>query len=71
MLRLQQRFLTDSSLSSNDRWAIPVNWVLSTNINFNDTSPQGWVPASGSATTFDIPGLSQAEWFIVNKQQTG
>ncbi|KAJ2952371.1 hypothetical protein O0L34_g4655 [Tuta absoluta] len=67
----QERFLTDSTLSSTDRWHVPINWVLSTNIDFSDTSPQDWIPPSFPAESVNIPGLSQAEWFIVNKQQTG
>nr|ACF34999.1 Cry1Ab-RR resistance protein APN2 [Ostrinia furnacalis] len=67
----QERFLTDRSLTSTDRWHVPVNWVLSTDPNFNDTSPQGWIPPSFPAVAIDIPGLNQAEWYIVNKQQTG
>ncbi|XP_041970230.1 aminopeptidase N-like [Aricia agestis] len=67
----QTRFLTDSSLVSDDRWHIPVNWVLSTNPNFTDTSPLGWVPPTVTAVSFDIPGLENTEWYIVNKQQTG
>ncbi|KAJ0178635.1 hypothetical protein K1T71_005410 [Dendrolimus kikuchii] len=67
----QERYLTDTSLFANDRWHIPINWVLSSNIDFSDTSPQGWVGPSFPALSFNIPGISQAEWFIVNKQQTG
>ncbi|XP_048007483.1 aminopeptidase N-like [Leguminivora glycinivorella] len=67
----QERYLTDRSQSSSERWHVPLNWVLSTNIDFSDTSPQGWLPPSFTATSFDIPGLSNAEWFIFNKQQTG
>ncbi|KAI5638669.1 peptidase family m1 domain-containing protein [Phthorimaea operculella] len=67
----QERFLTDSSLSSDDRWHVPINWVLSSNIDFSDTAPQAWIPPSFPAVSRNIPGLSQAEWFIINKQQTG
>ncbi|XP_050343242.1 aminopeptidase N-like [Nymphalis io] len=67
----QQRFLTDPSLSSTDTWHVPINWVLSTNPDFSDTKPQRWIPPTGPATAIDIQGLSDAEWFIVNKQQTG
>ncbi|CAH2108754.1 unnamed protein product [Euphydryas editha] len=67
----QQRYLTDPSLVSNDRWQIPINWVLSTDPNFSNTMPQFWMPAVSSASAIDIPGLSQAEWYVINKQQTG
>ncbi|XP_028036144.1 aminopeptidase N-like [Bombyx mandarina] len=67
----QERYLTDRSLTSTDRWHVPVNWVLSSNIDFSDTKPQGWIPPSFPATSIDIPGLANAEWFIFNKQQTG
>ncbi|XP_049870007.1 aminopeptidase N-like [Pectinophora gossypiella] len=67
----QERYFTDSSISSTDRWHVPINWVLSTNVTFNDTSPQAWIPPSFPAVAIDIPGLSEAEWIIVNKQQTG
>ncbi|CAH0605709.1 unnamed protein product [Chrysodeixis includens] len=67
----QERYLTDRSTQSTDRWHVPVNWVLSTNPDFNDTAPQGWVPPSFPAQSFNIPGLSNAEWYIINKQQTG
>ncbi|XP_063377434.1 aminopeptidase N-like [Cydia fagiglandana] len=67
----QERYMTDRSQSSGERWHVPLNWVLSTNIDFNDTSPQGWLPPTFPATSFDIPGLADAEWFIINKQQTG
>ncbi|PZC76118.1 hypothetical protein B5X24_HaOG205148 [Helicoverpa armigera] len=67
----QERFLTDRSQRLTDRWHVPINWVLSTNPDFSDTSPQDWVPPTFPAKSFDIPGLSNAEWFIINKQQTG
>ncbi|XP_013142058.1 PREDICTED: aminopeptidase N-like [Papilio polytes] len=67
----QERFLTNRQLSSYYRWHVPINWVLSTNADFSNTSPQGWVPPSFPAVSFDIPGLSNADWYIVNKQQTG
>ncbi|CAK1599088.1 unnamed protein product [Parnassius mnemosyne] len=67
----QERFLTNRELNSTDRWHVPVNWVLSTNPDFSDTSPQAWVPPSFPALAVDIPGLSNAEWYIINKQQTG
>ncbi|XP_046963149.1 aminopeptidase N-like [Vanessa cardui] len=67
----QQRFLTDSSLSSPDTWHVPINWVLSTNPDFSETKPQRWLAPTGPALAIDIPGLSDAEWFIFNKQQTG
>ncbi|XP_038223211.1 aminopeptidase N-like [Zerene cesonia] len=68
---VQHRFLTDRTLSSNDMWHVPVNWVLSTNPDFTDTKPQAWVLPNSPALAVDIPGLSNADWFIVNKQQTG
>ncbi|KOB65200.1 Aminopeptidase N-7, partial [Operophtera brumata] len=70
-LCLRERYLTDTSLTSNDRWHIPVNWVLSTDIDFQDTSPQFWVGVGFPSPSIDIPGLQEAEWFIFNKQQTG
>ncbi|CAG4917258.1 unnamed protein product [Colias eurytheme] len=68
---VQQRFLTDRALSSNDMWHVPVNWVLSTNPDFSDTRPLAWVLPNSPALAVDIPGLSNVDWFIVNKQQTG
>ncbi|XP_052740598.1 aminopeptidase N-like [Bicyclus anynana] len=65
----QQRFLTNPSLSSSTTWHVPVNWVLSTDPDFSDTKPQAWVLPTGPALAVDIPGLSNATWFIVNKQQ--
>lgn len=67
----QERYLTDPSLSSNDLWHVPINWVLSTNVDFEDTSPGFWISIGTGATAVNIPDLSQAEWFIVNKQRTG
>ncbi|KAJ8733116.1 hypothetical protein PYW08_001414 [Mythimna loreyi] len=67
----QVRYLTDNTLRSNDRWHVPINWVLSTNPDFSDTSPQNWIPPAFPARSFDIPGLSNASWYIINKQQTG
>ncbi|CAH0725368.1 unnamed protein product, partial [Brenthis ino] len=69
----QERYLTDPSLSSRERWHVPINWVLSTNPNFTNTSPQAWViPIPGNAALrFNIPGLNESEWYILNKQQTG
>ncbi|XP_075971880.1 aminopeptidase N-like [Anticarsia gemmatalis] len=67
----QERFLTDRTLQSSDRWHVPINWVLSSNPDFSDTKPLGWVPPAFPARSFDIPGLSQAQWYIFNKQQTG
>ncbi|CAH2268500.1 jg396, partial [Pararge aegeria aegeria] len=65
----QQRYLTDPTLSSPTTWHVPINWVLSTNPDFSDTKPQTWLQPTGPALAVDIPGLSDAEWFIVNKQQ--
>ncbi|KAM3967320.1 aminopeptidase N [Aphomia sociella] len=65
----QERFLLQQS--SNDRWHIPINWVLSNDGDFSDTQPQSWIPITFPTPAIDIPGLSQNEWFIVNKQQTG
>nr|ASU92546.1 aminopeptidase N [Achaea janata] len=67
----QERFLTDSTLSSDDRWHVPLNWALSTNPDFSDTRPMEWIPPNFPARSVDIPGLSRAEWFVFNKQQTG
>ncbi|XP_060801844.1 aminopeptidase N [Amyelois transitella] len=67
----QQRYLTDSSQTSDDRWHVPVNWALSTNPDFNDTSPQYWLPLALIAQSVNIPGLADADWYIINKQQTG
>ncbi|CAK1546283.1 unnamed protein product [Leptosia nina] len=67
----QRRYLTDPALSSSEQWHVPVNWVLSTNPNFNDTSAQAWLQPNSPALAVDIPGLSDAEWYIINKQQTG
>ncbi|CAH0725367.1 unnamed protein product, partial [Brenthis ino] len=67
----QERYLTDPSLSSTDNWHVPFNWVLSTNPDFTDTSPQAWLFPGTPALAVDIPGFNQSEWYIVNKQQTG
>nr|WAK99412.1 aminopeptidase N 2 [Spodoptera frugiperda] len=67
----QERYLTDNKLTAPDRWHVPINWVLSTNPDFTDTKPQGWVRPTFPALSFDIPGLAQADWYILNKQQTG
>nr|AAP44965.1 midgut class 2 aminopeptidase N [Spodoptera exigua] len=67
----QERYLTDNKLTSPDRWHVPINWVLSTNPDFSDTKPQAWVRPTFPALSFDIPGLTQADWYILNKQQTG
>ncbi|KAG6458903.1 aminopeptidase N [Manduca sexta] len=67
----QERYLTDRSLTSTDRWHVPVNWVISSNVNFSDTSPQAWILPTFPATAVDVPGLSNADWYIFNKQQTG
>ncbi|CAH1647281.1 unnamed protein product [Spodoptera littoralis] len=67
----QERYLTDNKLTSPDRWHVPINWVLSTNPDFSDTKPQGWVRPTFPALSYDIPGLAQASWYILNKQQTG
>ncbi|KAH9643209.1 hypothetical protein HF086_012871 [Spodoptera exigua] len=68
---LTERYLTDNKLTSPDRWHVPINWVLSTNPDFSDTKPQAWVRPTFPALSFDIPGLTQADWYILNKQQTG
>ncbi|KAG7308130.1 DNA-(apurinic or apyrimidinic site) lyase [Plutella xylostella] len=67
----QRRFLTDSTQESNTVWNVPLNWVLSTDVNFNDTRPMAWLPPQLAAEAVQVPGLQNAEWFIVNKQQTG
>ncbi|XP_059049749.1 aminopeptidase N-like [Achroia grisella] len=67
----QERFLLDRSQQSNDRWHVPINWVLSDDPDFSDTAPQSWYPATSSSLSIDIPGLSQVNWYIINKQQTG
>ncbi|XP_053604249.1 aminopeptidase N-like [Plodia interpunctella] len=67
----QERYLTDRSQTSNDRWHIPVNWVLSSDPDFSDTAPQHWIPVTLPAESVNIPGLGEAEWYIINKQQTG
>nr|AAD31184.1 aminopeptidase N 2 [Lymantria dispar] len=67
----QVRFLTDNTLVSSDRWHVPINWVLSTDPDFSDTQPMEWIPPTFPARSIDIPGLSQADWYIINKQQTG
>ncbi|XP_026755770.2 aminopeptidase N-like [Galleria mellonella] len=67
----QERFLLDRSQWSNERWHVPLNWVLSTDVDFSDTRPQQWYPVTSSHLSINIPGLSKAEWYIINKQQTG
>lgn len=66
----QERYLTARS-NSTERWLVAVNWVLSTSPDFSDTSPMQWIVQPLPARAIDIPGLSSAEWFIFNKQQTG
>lgn len=52
-------------------WHVPLNWVLSTNVNFDETKPQMWMSPSSSALSINVPELSNAEWYLFNKQQTG
>ncbi|KPJ03370.1 Aminopeptidase N [Papilio xuthus] len=76
VIRMMQHFLTPEVFRRGliiylRNKHVPINWVLSTNADFSNTSPQGWVPPTFPAVSFDIPGLSSADWYIVNKQQTG
>ncbi|KAL4705520.1 hypothetical protein ACJJTC_011462 [Scirpophaga incertulas] len=66
----QERYLTDSSISSNNIWFIPINVVLSNNPDFSDTKPDAWMYLE-EVNRVDIIGLSEVEWYIINKQQTG
>ncbi|XP_018321847.1 aminopeptidase N-like [Agrilus planipennis] len=67
----QERFLLDNaSYDSNETWIIPLNFVISSNPNFEDTAPILLLREnSQSITTF--ANVNPGEWIIANIQQTG
>lgn len=73
VLGLQQTRFFYSNQSSDDLWNVPINYVVGSNPNFNDTRADLWLTgdeiaiANGSAPKPWMPN----DWIVVNIQQCG
>ncbi|XP_046387284.1 aminopeptidase N-like [Ischnura elegans] len=67
----QERFvLEDFDFNKEQRWWIPISFTSQSGSNFNDTSPDYWMPTS--ETSIYVNNLPQDDgWVIFNIQQTG
>lgn len=68
----QERFLTkQNSISDTNTWYIPLNYVIESNPNFENTSFTDYFD-SGNTMTLDAPFQHNAsQWYIFNVQQFG
>ncbi|XP_015604740.1 aminopeptidase N [Cephus cinctus] len=67
----QERFyLADAATynSTSYYWWVPINYVVASDIDFTDTAPETWIPATDNIS---ISSLSSNDWIILNRQQTG
>lgn len=71
----QQRFV--STTKTNDdglTWWIPISIATSNSLNFEQTTPDYWLPKGVSDTTYQLPSnlaITDDDWLLINKQQTG
>lgn len=52
-------------------WWIPYNFVTGSLGSFSDTSATNWLPQGVRSQNITLPTLSNNDWLIVNKQETG
>lgn len=74
VLSLQQsRFFYANESSSDNIWHIPINYVVASNPDFNETSADLWLTSSQleiSNDTAPKPWMPN-DWIVVNTQQSG
>ncbi|XP_076637043.1 uncharacterized protein LOC143349583 [Colletes latitarsis] len=64
----QERFMLYGANNST-KWWIPITYVMQSDANFNNTTPQLWL---GKTENLTIPiNATRDNWIIVNTQQTG
>lgn len=57
------------NLNSKNTWTIPISIATSLTKNFNSTEPTIWL--NKSSGSFNIVGINNTDWIILNVQQTG
>ncbi|RZC41831.1 aminopeptidase N-like protein [Asbolus verrucosus] len=65
----QEQFLYSGSTDT--KWYVPISYTVS-NENFSDTATKAWLTPSEDLIIFDVlSNQSNANWIILNNQQTG
>lgn len=71
----QRRYLalTDQNVEDNSRWYIPLNYVVESDPNFDETTFTDYFLDTAADATVAYPSqfTSATQWFIFNKQQIG
>lgn len=67
----QQRSLRYPSGTPTSTWWIPYNFVTSSTVDFTDTSATHWMPQGTRLQNITLPTITNNDWLIVNKQETG
>lgn len=65
----QKRFVSSKGPQLESKFFIPINYATARNSNFDSVRPTYWL--ENDSSTITVPDLSEDEWIIVNKQQTG
>ena len=60
---------TDNSETNGTKWWVPVTYVTSKNMSFNNTYPSQWLAPNEEKLV--IPVSDEEEWILVNVKQTG
>lgn len=69
----QQRFFYSAQAGDTSLWHVPINYVVGSNADFSQTTPDFWIPA---VPTFTIESSTQAkpwtqnDWIVVNIKES-
>lgn len=69
-LNFKQRYHDSETVTTSEKYWVPINWAISNNITFEDTSAQIWFDPKIDILKLPLV-LNENDWFILNKQQTG
>lgn len=71
MLSQQRSFRNSPNTPDLSTWWIPYNFATGSSSNFTDTSATNWLPQGVRSQNITVATLSNNDWLIVNKQETG
>lgn len=74
ILTLEQNRFMYTDRNSSNLWWIPINYVVGSNPNFQNTEPDFWFPGTRFMTiqaNYAPKTFTANDWLIVNIQQTG
>lgn len=67
----QSRFLYKNDTIHNEKYWIPINYLLQNDSTCDDNNPVKWLSPLKTPSSLEIKGLNQNGFVIFNKQQTG